>query len=92
MCMFCKCDSVKSSLTTHVVNYNGAIIVKVVISDIPYGPFYGKVISKDTIRIKLDGGEKLKLKWKDKIISHLRDHLVDLLMKAFNMFMLFAVL
>ncbi len=27
MCMFCKCDSVKSSLTTHVVNYNGAIIV-----------------------------------------------------------------
>lgn len=24
--MFCKCDSVKSSLTTHVVNYNGAII------------------------------------------------------------------
>lgn len=27
MCMFCKCDSVKSSLTTHVVNFNGAIIV-----------------------------------------------------------------
>lgn len=27
MCMFCKCDSVKSSLTTHVVNYNGTIIV-----------------------------------------------------------------
>lgn len=27
MCMFCKCDSVKASLTTHVVNYNGAIIV-----------------------------------------------------------------
>ncbi len=27
MCMFCKCDSIKSSLTTHVVNYNGTIIV-----------------------------------------------------------------
>ena len=27
MCMFCKCDSVKSGFTTHVVNYNGAIIV-----------------------------------------------------------------
>ncbi len=27
MCMFCKCDSVKSSFTTHVVNYNGTIIV-----------------------------------------------------------------
>lgn len=27
MCMFCKCDSVKASFTTHVVNYNGTIIV-----------------------------------------------------------------
>lgn len=27
MCMFCKCNSVKSSLTTHTVDYNGAIIV-----------------------------------------------------------------
>ena len=27
MCMFCKCDSVKTSFTTHVVNYNGAVIV-----------------------------------------------------------------
>ena len=27
MCMFCKCDTVTQSLTTHVVNYNGAIIV-----------------------------------------------------------------
>ena len=27
MCMFCKCDTVAPSLTTHVVNYNGAIIV-----------------------------------------------------------------
>ena len=25
--MFCKCDTVTQSLTTHVVNYNGAIIV-----------------------------------------------------------------
>ena len=27
MCKFCKCDTVTPSLTTHVVNYNGAIIV-----------------------------------------------------------------
>lgn len=27
MCMFCKCDTVISSFTTHVVNYNGTIIV-----------------------------------------------------------------
>ena len=27
MCMFCKCDTVTPSVTTHVVNYNGAIIV-----------------------------------------------------------------
>ena len=27
MCMFCKCDSIKASVTTHVVNYDGAIIV-----------------------------------------------------------------
>lgn len=27
MCMFCKCDTVTPSFTTHVFNYNGAIIV-----------------------------------------------------------------
>lgn len=27
MCMLCKCDSVKKSTTTHVVNYKGAVIV-----------------------------------------------------------------
>ena len=27
MCMFCKCDTVKESTTTHVVNYNGCVIV-----------------------------------------------------------------
>ena len=27
MSMFCKCETVTPSLTTHVVNYNGAIIV-----------------------------------------------------------------
>lgn len=27
MCMFCKCDTVKQSTTTHVVNYKGCIIV-----------------------------------------------------------------
>lgn len=27
MCMFCKCDTVMESKTTHVVNYKGCIIV-----------------------------------------------------------------
>ena len=27
MCMFCKCDSLKESKTTHVVNYKGCVIV-----------------------------------------------------------------
>ena len=27
MCMLCKCDSVKQSTTTHVVNYKGCVIV-----------------------------------------------------------------
>ena len=27
MCMFCKCDTVKPSTTTHVVNYNGNLII-----------------------------------------------------------------
>ena len=27
MCMFCKCETVTPGLTTHVFNYNGAIIV-----------------------------------------------------------------
>lgn len=27
MCMFCKCDTVKNSTTTHVVNYKGCIII-----------------------------------------------------------------
>lgn len=27
MCMFCKCNTVKTSTTTHVVNYKGCIIV-----------------------------------------------------------------
>lgn len=55
----------KSKITVKKVN-SKKVSVKVVVYDIPYGPFYGKVISKDTIQIKLDGGEKLKLKWKDK--------------------------
>ncbi|NBI68598.1 type II toxin-antitoxin system MqsA family antitoxin [Pseudoflavonifractor sp. 60] len=29
MCMFCKCDTVKESFITHVVNYrNGIIVIK----------------------------------------------------------------
>ncbi len=27
MCMLCECDTVKQSTTTHVVNYNGSVIV-----------------------------------------------------------------
>ena len=27
MCMLCKCDTVKESTTTHVVNYKGCVIV-----------------------------------------------------------------
>lgn len=27
MCMFCKCDTVKKSVTTHVVNYKNCVIV-----------------------------------------------------------------
>ena len=27
MCMFCKCDTVKPSTTTHVVNYKGNLII-----------------------------------------------------------------
>ncbi len=27
MCMYCKCETYKKSVTTHVVNYNGCIIV-----------------------------------------------------------------
>lgn len=27
MCMMCKCNTVKQSLTTHVVNYKGSVIV-----------------------------------------------------------------
>lgn len=26
MCMFCKCDTAKESVTTHVVNYKGCVI------------------------------------------------------------------
>lgn len=55
----------KSKITIKKVN-SKKVSVKVVVYDIPYGPFHGKAISKDTIQIKLDGGEKIKLKWKDK--------------------------
>lgn len=27
MCMYCKCDTVKQSFNTHVVNYKGCVIV-----------------------------------------------------------------
>ena len=33
MCMFCKCDTVKQSTTTHVVNYKNSIIV---IKNVPW--------------------------------------------------------
>lgn len=27
MCMYCKCSTVKQSVTTHVVNYKGCVII-----------------------------------------------------------------
>ena len=27
MCMYCKCDTVRPGITTHVVNYKGCIII-----------------------------------------------------------------
>ena len=27
MCMYCKCKTIKNSITTHVVNYKGCIII-----------------------------------------------------------------
>ena len=27
MCMYCKCKTIKNSVTTHVVNYKGCIII-----------------------------------------------------------------
>ena len=35
MCMFCKCDTVKQSTTTHVVNYKNSIIAIIVIKNVP---------------------------------------------------------
>lgn len=57
-------------------SYNSKIIIKrvsnkkvrveVIAGGINQGAYKGIIISKDTIRLNLDGGEKVKLKWKDK--------------------------
>lgn len=45
---------------------NKKVKVEVIASGINQGAYKGTIISKDTIRLNLDGGEKVKLKWKDK--------------------------
>lgn len=42
------------------------VTVKVVAAGITQGKFKGKIISKNTIKMKLDAGEIIKLKWKNK--------------------------
>lgn len=42
------------------------VTVKVVAAGINQGKFKGKIISKNTIKMKLDTGEIIKLKWKNK--------------------------
>lgn len=45
---------------------SGKISVNVIAGGVSQGTYYGKIVSKNTIQIKLDGGEKIKLKWKNK--------------------------
>lgn len=46
---------------------NKKVSVKIVLdNNLNQGTWKGKVVSKDTIQFTLDGGEKIKLKWKDK--------------------------
>lgn len=54
----------KSKITIKKVN-SKKVSVKIVINGLDQGKYNGKIISKDTIQINLDG-EKVKFKWKDK--------------------------
>lgn len=56
----------KSKITIKKVNSKKVSIKIVLDNNWTQGTWNGKVISKDTIQFTLDGGEKIKLKWKDK--------------------------
>lgn len=56
----------KSKITIKKVNSKNVSIKIVLDNNWTQGTWNGKVISKDTIQFTLDGGEKIKLKWKDK--------------------------
>lgn len=58
-------ESVKSSITFNKVN-SKKVTAKIVVNGTNQGKFSGNIISKDTSQIKLDVGEKVQLKWKDK--------------------------
>ncbi len=53
MCMFCKCDTVKESTTTHVVNYKGSVIV---VKNVPCEECeqYGEIFYSDEVAERLE--------------------------------------
>ena len=53
MCMLCKCDTVKQSTTTHVVDYNGSVIV---IKNVPCGECEqcGEIFYTDEVAERLE--------------------------------------
>lgn len=53
MCMYCKCQSVTNSITTHVVNYNGCLII---IKNVPCEECEqcGEKFYTDEVAIKLE--------------------------------------
>lgn len=56
----------KSKITIKKVNSKKVSVKVVLDNNWTQGTWNGKVISKDTIQFTLDGGEKIKLKWKNK--------------------------
>ena len=55
----------KSKITFKKINTK-KVSVKIVINGINQGSYKGKIASKNTIKMKLDGGETINLKWKNK--------------------------
>lgn len=56
----------KSKITFKKVD-SKKVSVKIVVNGLNQGSYTGTVTSKNTINMKLDGGEKIDLKWKGKI-------------------------
>lgn len=56
----------KSKITIKKINSKKVSIKIVLDNDWEQGTWKGNIISKDTVQFTLDGGEKIKLKWKDK--------------------------